>query len=238
VSALLWQQAPGWLPEGERVYAIGDVHGCAARLAAIHARIADDLLERPARQATLIHLGDLVDRGEDVAGALDLALRRPTGIAAVVNLLGNHEDYVLAALAGDRGALRDWRDYGGQETLRAWGNDPFAEPATWRIPERHLALIRGMALTHRAGGYLFVHAGLRPGVPLAEQRREDLISIRRSFLDSEADHGAVVVHGHTPTRDRVPELRPNRINLDTGAVYGGVLSGVVLEGRRLALLTA
>lgn len=231
-----WLDAPGWLPEDERVYAIGDVHGCAARLRGVHARIAQDALARPVARATLVHLGDLIDKGEDSAGALDLALAPPV---PAVSLLGNHEDYVLAALAGDRGALRDFRDYGGGETLRSWGIAPDAEPAEWRVPERHLGFVRAMPLTHRAGGYLFVHAGIRPGVPLERQERSDLLTIRRAFHDSAADHGGVVVvHGHTPTRDRRPELRPNRINLDTGAVYGGALTGAVFEGTRVAFLAA
>jgi len=231
-----WRDAPGWLPEGCRVYAVGDVHGCAGRLLGLHTQITRDLAARPVERATLIHLGDLIDKGEDSAGALDLALTAPQGVAEVVNLLGNHEDALLEALAGDRGALRDFRDFGGGATLASWGLDPLSDPAEWRIPERHLRLLRAMALTHRLGGYFFVHGGIRPGVALEAQVRGDLLNIRRTFHDSAAEHGAVIVHGHTPTRDRLPELRANRINLDTGAVHGGALSCAVLEARRVAFL--
>jgi serine/threonine protein phosphatase 1 len=231
-----WQAAPGWLPKGERIYAIGDVHGCADRLRELHCLVLADVAARPAR-ATLVHLGDLIDRGPDSAGAVEAALCLPPALP-VVNLMGNHEDTLLNALDGDRPSVTDFRDYGGREALASWGLDPFSDPAAWRagIPERHVGFLRGMGLWHRAGGYVFAHAGLRPGVPFGEQRRDDFLRIRRAFLDSSADHGAVVVHGHTPSRDRRPEVRANRINLDTGAVFGGRLTMGVFEGDRMAFV--
>ncbi|MBY0335072.1 MAG: serine/threonine protein phosphatase [Acetobacteraceae bacterium] len=228
-----WQDAPGRLPPGERVYAIGDVHGCADRLRALHRVVLDDLAARPAR-ATLIHLGDLIDKGPDSAGAIEAVLALPAELP-VVNLMGNHEDTLLQALAGDRPSVTDFRDFGGREALASWGLDRFSDPPAWRegIPAHHQDFLRRMPLRHAAGRYVFVHAGLRPGIALSDQRRDDLLRIRRDFLESQADFGAVVVHGHTPTRDRLPELRQNRLNLDTGAVYGGALTLAVLENARI-----
>ncbi|MFL1462890.1 metallophosphoesterase [Roseococcus sp. DSY-14] len=234
-----WQPAPAALEPGHRLYAIGDAHGCAERLRALHRAVRDDLRARPCAQATLVHLGDLIDRGPDSAGCLDAAL----GFDACpsLSLRGNHEDTALLALAGEGYACADWLDTGGRAALRSWGVSDLSPRATWAagVPLRHRDYMAGMALHHRAGPYLFVHAGIRPGVPLEEQSRDDLLRIRRAFLDSEADHGCVVVHGHTPTRDRRPELRPNRINLDTGAVFeGGQLTLAVFEADRVGFVQA
>ena len=233
-----WLRAPAILPPGMRVYAIGDVHGCADRLRALHAAIAEDLRAHPPREALLVHLGDYVDRGPDSAGAIAAAM----GFSAcpVVNLMGNHEATLLAALDGDAPSATDWLYYGGREALRSWGLPDWTPRGEWAagIPAAHQGFLRGLALSHRVGPYLFVHAGVRPGVPLEAQRADDLLRIRGAFLDSEADHGAVIVHGHTPVRERVAEIRANRVNLDTGAVYGGVLTCGVFEEDRIGLLTA
>ncbi len=236
---MIWQPAPATLPPGRRLYAIGDAHGCADRLRALHAAVRDDLRLRPCAEATLIHLGDLIDRGPDSAGCLDAALAFDA--CPVVNLLGNHEDTALLALSGEGYACADWLLTGGREALRSWGVDDRSARASWPagVPRAHQEAMDAMALHHAAGPYLFVHAGIRPGVPLADQSRDDLLRIRRAFLDSDADHGAVIVHGHTPTRDRLPELRPNRVNLDTGAVFeGGRLTLAAFEGDRIGILQA
>ncbi len=234
-----WQPAPACLEPGRRLYAIGDAHGCADRLRALHAAVRADLRDRPCAAATLVHLGDLIDRGPDSAGCVQAAL--DFDACATVNLMGNHEDTALLALAGEGYACADWLDTGGRPALRSWGVSDLSPRASWAagVPAHHRAFMAGMALHHRAGPYLFVHAGIRPGVPLEGQSRDDLLRIRRAFLDSEAAHGCVVVHGHSPTRDRQPELRPNRINLDTGAVFeGGRLTLAVFEAARVAFLQA
>jgi len=237
---------PARLPEGQRIYAVGDVHGCLDALRAIHAAIAEDLRERPVARASLVHLGDYIDRGPDSAGVLSLlsAGEAPAGIGETVNLLGNHEDLFLAAFeARTAQSVALWLMNGGGATLASWdraltrcASRPDLSRGAgevnggdWRdrIPPEHVAFMRGLALTWAAGPYLFVHAGLRPGMPLERQTREDLIWIRQPFLYSDADFGAVVVHGHTPMG--VPEVRPNRIGVDTGAFAGGRLTCAVLE---------
>jgi serine/threonine protein phosphatase 1 len=233
-----WLRAPARLADGLRVYAIGDIHGCADKLRALHDAIRADLAAHPTRGATLIHLGDYIDRGPDSAGAIEAVL----GFSAcpVVNLLGNHEATLLAALDGDAPSATDWMYYGGRDALASWGMAPNTRRGDWAqgIPPAHIAFLRGLALRHRVGPYFFAHAGIRPGVPLDEQTPDDLIRIRGAFLDNEDDHGVVVVHGHTPVRERTADLRQNRVNLDTGAVYGGPLTCGVFEEDRLGLITA
>ncbi|MBS0561614.1 MAG: serine/threonine protein phosphatase [Proteobacteria bacterium] len=226
-----FQEAPASLPPGRRVYAVGDIHGCADRLSALHALIAEDLARRPAPAPLLLHIGDYVDRGPDSAGVIAMLCAGPPlpGVPTV-NLIGNHEETMLHALAGERAAATDWLYSGGRTALESWGIDPDSPRESWaaRIPAAHRAFVQGLALSHREGGYLFVHAGIRPGVPLEAQTREDLLRIRQPFLFTDAELGAVVVHGHTPVK--APVVRPNRIGIDTGAVFGGPLTCAVLEG--------
>lgn len=223
------------LPAGERIYAIGDIHGCLDKLRALHTIIRADLKAAPCRRFTVVHLGDYIDRGPDSAGVV--AYLRGCGLPCV-NLMGNHEATALAALSGDGAACADWLACGGDAALRSWGCDPDGPRSAWRLPEVDLAWMRALPATHRAGRYFFVHAGVRPGLPLDAQDPEDLLRIRRIFLDNETDHGAIIVHGHTPTRARLPERHANRINLDSGAVFGGPLSCGVFEGGRVEFLTA
>lgn len=228
--------APACLPAGQRVYAIGDVHGCIDRLAALHEQIAEDMASRPAAHTTLIHLGDYVDRGTDSAQVIDWLISGPPVPAdVVVNLMGNHEHMMLAAVAGaDREAPGLWLSNGGADSLMSWGIPRTVPPSDWagRIPVPHLLFLRDLAVSHRIGPYLFVHAGIQPGVPLPQQSKHDMMWIREPFLTSRADHGCVVVHGHTPKRE--PIVMANRIAIDTGAVLGGALTCVMLEADRLA----
>jgi serine/threonine protein phosphatase 1 len=230
--------APATLPPGERVYAIGDVHGCLDRLVALHEMIAEDIAARPAEHTTLVHLGDYVDRGTDSAQVIDWLINQPPVPAdAMINLMGNHEHMMLSAVAGiDPEAPSHWLMNGGADSLLSWGVPRSAAPSEWagRIPRQHLMFLRDLAISHRIGPYLFVHAGVRPGVPLPQQAKHDMLWIREPFLSSRADHGAVVVHGHTPKRE--PVVQPNRIAIDTGAVLGGALTCVVLEGDMLGFL--
>jgi serine/threonine protein phosphatase 1 len=226
------------LPLGVRVYAIGDVHGCVEKLRNLHAMIRDDLAANPTSGACLIHLGDYIDRGPDSAGVIEAVMAFDA--CPMVNLRGNHEATLLDALDGDAPSATDWMYYGGREALMSWAIAEHAPRETWAtgIPSRHIAFIRGLKFAHRIGPYFFAHAGVRPGVPLEAQSPDDLMRIRSTFLDSEADHGAFIVHGHTPVRERVADLRENRINLDTGAVFGGPLTCGVFEEDRIGLLTA
>lgn len=232
--------APASLPPGQRVYAIGDVHGCLDRLEAIHQLIADDLAARPSAEVVLVHLGDYVDRGPDSAGVVARLLEgSPLPGVPMINLMGNHEQMTLAALAtGETEATDLWLANGGADSLFSWGVPRSAQPKEWAsyLPKPHLLFLRDLAVRCEAGGYLFVHAGIRPGIPLERQSRHDLMWIREPFLSSKEPFGRVVVHGHTPRHE--PVIRSNRIGIDTGAVMGGVLTCAVLEEDRLGFITA
>ncbi|MDE2005580.1 MAG: metallophosphoesterase [Rhodospirillales bacterium] len=231
--------APAALAPGRRVYAIGDIHGCAVRLAALHAVIAEDLAARPAASALVLHIGDYVDRGPDSAGVLAALIAGPRlpDRVEVVNLMGNHEHTMREALAGERAAGTDWLFAGGKPTLESYGIDPEGPREAWAgVPAAHRDFLAGLRMYHEEGGYLFVHAGIRPGIALAAQAPEDLLRIRQPFLYTDQDLGAVVVHGHTPVK--APVVRANRIAIDTGAVFGGALTAAVLEGDRIGFLAA
>lgn len=231
--------APASVPPGRRVYAIGDIHGCDIQLGNLHEIIAEDLARRPVEQAVLLHIGDYVDRGADTAGVLRrLIAGSPIEGLETVNLVGNHDETMLHALSGDRPAATDWLFTGGRPALQSYGIDPDSPRETWPelMPGEHMDFLRRLTLTHREGGYFFVHGGVRPGVPLERQLREDLLRMRQPFLYSEMDFGAVVVHGHSPVK--APVVRHNRIAIDTGAVFGGKMTCLVLEGETLGFLTA
>ena len=231
--------APAALPPGRRIYAIGDIHGCARQLAKLHDMIAQDLGRRPIASALLLHIGDYVDRGADTAGVIALLVDgcQVEG-TETVNLMGNHESTMLEALSGERAAGTDWLFAGGRATLQSYGIDPDGPRDQWarNIPQAHQDFLRGLSLMHREGGYAFIHAGVRPGIKLEDQARDDLLRSRQPFLYSEADFGAVVVHGHTPVK--APVVRHNRIAIDTGAVFGGLMTCVVLQDATLGFLTA
>jgi len=224
-------------PAGSRVYAIGDIHGRADLLAALHRMICDDAAARPVARHVVVYVGDYIDRGPDSRAVIDLLLDAPLAGFESVHLLGNHEAFLLEFL-DDAGAGPDWLFNGGAETLASYGVEspwPFGDPPDRmqaefrrRLPARHLTFLRDLRLSHVEGGYLFVHAGVRPGVPLDRQERHDLLWIRDEFLDSGADLGKVVVHGHSIADE--PERRRNRIGIDTGAYMTGRLTCLVLEG--------
>ena len=231
--------APASLPPGRRIYAIGDIHGCDIQLGTLHVLIAEDLARRPVAAPLLLHIGDYVDRGPDTAGVIARLLGGvPQPGVPMVNLMGNHEHTMLEALSGERAAATDWLFAGGRPALQSYGIDPDSPRESWRtqVPDEHLAFLRNLTLMHREGGYVFVHAGVRPGVALDQQARDDLLRMRQPFLYSEANFGAVVVHGHTPVK--APVIRHNRIAIDTGAVFGGKLTCLVLEGETLGFLVA
>jgi serine/threonine protein phosphatase 1 len=240
----LMQPAPGWVAPGRRIYAVGDVHGCAGRLDVLHAQIVADLAARPTTEALLVHLGDFIDRGPDSAGVIArLAAGSPLPGVPMVALRGNHEQMMLDAMTGDPAALDHWRSNGGDAALRSWGIKRPKQDGAWpsELPALDYAFLRALRLTHSIDGYLFVHAGVRPGIPLAAQTIEDLLWIRWSFLNSTGPllpeaPGIAVVHGHTP--ERKPSVTSNRIGVDTGAVRGGALTCAVLEGRTVGFLAA
>jgi serine/threonine protein phosphatase 1 len=227
---------------GLRLAVVGDIHGRADLLMELHRRL--DALAGAAPPIE-IYLGDYLDRGPHSAQVVEALIARRRH-RHVVCLMGNHERMLLRALA-DSGAVKEWLHYGGEDTLRSYGlgggnvrGAAERDPAAIRrvmcelIPRDHVAFIGNLALRFSAGGFAFVHAGIRPGVALRDQREQDLLWIRKGFLDSTVDHGFVVVHGHTPVR--VPEFRSNRINLDTGAVYTGMLTCLMISDDEMSFV--
>ncbi len=233
-------------PADTRVYAVGDIHAHMDRLAELQALIAADAAAAPERRRVVVYVGDYFDRGPDSAGVIDRLIEQPLPGFSSVFLKGNHEDIVLRFLDGDLESGANWIAFGGDATLRSYGVDcqgsmpDYSELVTHqkafatKFPPGHRRFLESLSLSHVEGDYAFVHAGVRPGRPLAEQRPADLMWIREEFSDSDDDHGYVIVHGHTPVTQVAN--RPNRIGIDTGAGYGRELTAVVLsETRRLFL---
>ncbi|HYC95260.1 MAG TPA: metallophosphoesterase [Sphingomicrobium sp.] len=232
------KQGPPRAPKGYRAYAVGDVHGRLDLLDNLLAQIEQDVARRPARRNLLVMLGDLIDRGPDSCGVVERMRTYRHDSIKPYFLAGNHEEVLLRILAGERGVLANWLQFGGAECLMSYGCDPAeldiknerAALATVSrvIPPEHARFLAGFADTLSFGDYLFVHAGIRPGVDLSLQTQVDLRWIRSPFLETDSDHGVVVVHGHS-INPKVEE-RPNRIGIDTGAYRTGVLTALALEG--------
>ena len=203
-------------------YAIGDVHGCLDLLDRMLAAMESDTA---GRDAHVVLLGDYVDRGPYSKGVIERLLAPPSW-ARFTCLMGNHERVMLDALAGDVAAKRMWMDGGARDTLASYGA-PDVESLARIIPPEHVAWIKSLPLWLDDGQRFFVHAGIRPGVPLKEQVQPDVFWIRSRFLDSDVDHGRLVVHGHTIVSS--PEIRRNRVNLDTGAFDSGTLTGAAFD---------
>lgn len=226
-----------------RTYAIGDIHGHLDKLREAHRRIAEDRARTGDDAAPVVHIGDLVDRGPDSRGVLDFLIAGHEAGRPWVTLKGNHDRMFARFLADpdahDPGLRADlhWLHprLGGDRTLASYGIADVAArlivdlhgEAVARIPPAHVAFLRRLPVSFSRGAALFVHAGIRPGVPLEDQSEDDLLWIRAAFLEDPRDHGCLVVHGHTPV-DRVMHCG-NRLNIDTGAGYGDALSAVVIE---------
>lgn len=228
------------LPPQTRLYVVGDIHGRLDLLEQILEKIQADAAEGSQLRREVVFLGDYVDRGFQSRGVIDcLRSALPAGFATTF-LRGNHEEVMLRFYDGDLGIALDWLYFGGRETLASYGIAPppanlareklpalQAELAA-KLPADHVAFLRATQLHYVCGDYTFVHAGLRPGLGLAQQLREDLLFIRSDFMQSNDDLGTRVVHGHTVVE--APEVRPNRISIDTGAYATGRLTCAVLEG--------
>ncbi|WP_245942282.1 metallophosphoesterase family protein [Sphingomonas gilva] len=230
-----------------RVYAIGDVHGRLDLLDRLLDAIANDDATRESTEVRLIFLGDLIDRGPQSREVIDRVLALKDNDIDVAVLRGNHEEVFQLVLDGDEEALRFFNRIGGRETILSYGIDaeffacaelPELQAALIEnVPARHIQLLRECEDMVEIGDYLFVHAGIRPGTALDQQRTADLRWIRGGFLDFEGSHPRMIVHGHTPSAEI--EWRSNRIGVDTGAYESGVLSAIGIEGaERWALSTA
>ena len=229
---------------GYRAYVVGDVHGRLDLLQGLLAKIHAELQHHPSPKTLLVFVGDLIDRGPSSAQVVErLRTYQRDGIRTVF-LLGNHEEVLLRILRGDAYLIEKWRWFGGAECLQSYGVDPTQLDRASddealalvrnAIPREHVRFLESFSDSCRFGDYLFVHAGIRPGVPIEQQSQSDLRWIRELFLFDENDHGCVVVHGHTISRD--VEQRPNRIGIDTGAYRSGILTALAIEGRDRWLL--
>ena len=224
--------------KGYRAYVIGDVHGRLDLLDQLLASIEQDWTQRPARKVLLVFLGDLIDRGPQSAQVLErLRTYEARGVRKVF-LLGNHEEVLLRIVGGEVSLVPSWLQFGGAQCLASYGGDPrrvarsseseALEAIQNAVPASHLEFLESFVDSCRFGDYLFVHAGIRPGVSIEEQLQSDLRWIREPFLFDDTDHGCVVVHGHTISE--VVEERENRIGIDTGAYRTGILTAVAIEG--------
>jgi serine/threonine protein phosphatase 1 len=231
------RRARARLPDGLRIYAVGDIHGCADLLEAVLLQIDADCTLYPSRRPIVVFLGDYIDRGPASKEVLELLLdyeRRQETIF----LKGNHDAFLHRFLS-DSDFLDEWRLCGGLETLISYGLKPSINPDVFEqtrladdlaksVPKRHLQFLESLSLSFDSGDFLFVHAGIRPDVPIRKQMEEDLLWIREEFLLYEHPFEKYVVHGHTPVP--APDIRSNRTNIDTGAFATGRLTCIVIEG--------
>ncbi|MBD3732149.1 MAG: serine/threonine protein phosphatase [Sphingopyxis sp.] len=230
---------------GRRVYAVGDIHGRNDLLVALLDMIRADDRARGAAETVLILLGDLIDRGPSSAAVLDTAVKASKEWTDFHWLTGNHEEVFAKVLAGDSEALKFFCRIGGEETILSYGVAPEAyrgmslaelsDALAALVPASHRQFLETGESWVREGDYLFVHAGIRPGVALMDQKASDLRWIRQPFLDDARDHGFFVIHGHT-IKEEI-DLHPNRLGIDTGAYYTGRLTAVGLEGDQQWFLT-
>lgn len=230
------------VPDDKRIYAIGDIHGEAALLDDLLGKIKEDQKARPLKPITLIFLGDLIDRGPN-SNVILRAMVTAVDMG-VIMLKGNHEQALVHAYRGDDHALEFWLEYGGLATLRSFGIQPdgldyagVREAMQEAIDAELVEWLDARPLSHSIGDYFFVHAGIRPGVPLDEQKADDMLWMREPFFSSRRNHGKVIVHGHTIISGPV-ELGGNRICLDTGGHEFGRLTALGLEGEEQWLLKA
>jgi serine/threonine protein phosphatase 1 len=210
-----------------RTYAIGDTHGCLSQLQNLIEECEKDAGEG---QSRFVFLGDYIDRGPDSRGVLDLLIDlQKWSPDEIICLLGNHEDMLLAAIADEANEAR-WLRNGGDQTLLS-----FRVTRAIDIPDKYQTWLRSLPKFFDDGRRFFVHAGIHPDRPLDQQDEHDLLWIREPFLSDDRDYGRVIiVHGHTPIRSGLPDQRPNRLNLDTGAVFGRPLTAAVFTDENTA----
>jgi serine/threonine protein phosphatase 1 len=228
------------LPNGIRIYAVSDIHGCADLLQDVFAAIDHHLAHAGPARALHVFLGDYIDRGPASRQTIDLLIERSRRHESIF-LKGNHEAFLFEVLQ-NASRLEAWKQYGGFQTLMSYGLTPSITPDRDEQNELVQALLESIPNDHRrffsklrssfsCGDFFFAHAGVKPGIPLRRQREEDLLWIRDEFLQSEQDFGKFIVHGHTPVSK--PEIRPNRINIDTGAYATGILTLLTIQGERI-----
>lgn len=235
--------APGG-PRNHRAYAIGDIHGCLELLNRLLAEIEAEIERQPQAKVSIIFLGDVVDRGPASAQVVERLRTLAIPGVSVHFIMGNHEEVMLRVIDGEADLLRSWLRFGGAETLRSYriepkelkglSSDDLADHLRKAIPASHRRFLAGFDDSIAFGDYVFVHAGIRPGVELSEQSQSDLRWIRDPFLDDTTDYGFVVVHGHTITNQ--VEVTGNRIGIDTGAFCTGTLTALAIDGKKRWLI--
>lgn len=237
-----------WEPKGksgQRAYAIGDVHGCLNEMQALLRKIQTDDAYRDESPTYIVFLGDLIDRGPDSKGVIELLMDFPFAFAEPLFVMGNHEEMMVRGLMEEPHFLPDWLQHGGYACAESYGvprsqlmgRDPVDLQYILRsaIPKKHVEFLGRFLDYVRFGDFLFTHAGIRPGVTLQRQSSRELRWIRDPFLSYEGDHGLMVVHGHSVS-DKI-EIKHNRIGLDTGAYLTGRLSAICVEDRRVSFLS-
>ncbi len=225
-------------PDGQRIYAIGDIHGRLDLLDQLILLIEEDNASRNRVRTQLIFLGDLCDRGPDSRGVIERVMQLASASTDVRLIVGNHEELLIRTWDGDRRSAGLINRVGGKETMLSYGIDEadydkadldeLVELISSHVPEDHIAFLKGADDWIVAGDFLFVHAGIRPGDAIEEQRTSDLRWIRREFTDFKGDHGMIVIHGHTITEE--VDAHDNRIGIDTGAYATGKLTAIGIEG--------
>jgi len=228
-------------PADTRIYAVGDIHGRADLLSEITARIDDDIRRRPIAHTVEVYLGDYIDRGPHSRTVIDLLAVRLVANRAVC-LRGNHEA-VMEGFLQDPAIMQYWEPLGGMQTLASYGIELHDGTETAldlqrrflvAFPRAHELFMQCLHNQFSCGDFLFAHAGIRPDIPIEQQDVNDLIWIRNEFLESALNHERFIVHGHTPVPH--PDIRHNRINIDTGAWRTGTLTCIAIEGSTIMFL--
>ncbi len=233
-------------PKNMRLYAVGDIHGRLDLLTRLLAMIEEDAASHVLKDKKLIFLGDYIDRGVNSRGVLQRMTEPFSNGLSPVFLRGNHDDRLLSFLDGDLDVAPAWLQLGGAATLASYGVNPFSSGKGEGFEKLYAALVKVFPPEHKAflertelsvtyGDYYFVHAGVKPGIKLDQQRPEDQMWIRGEFLDYPKGLGKMIIHGHTISND--PDIRPNRIGLDTGAFATGRLTCLVMDGAQRSFLT-
>ena len=243
VEQLVVRGRPPSLPSGLRIYAVGDIHGRLDLLDELLSRVNSDMALRPTARPVFVFLGDYIDRGPCSRETIDRLIEHGATNECIF-LKGNHEQIAIKCLS-DPGLFERWMRLGGVETLVSYGLAPgnlangkqvveLQGAFHGAMPQAHFRFFRDQRTSFECGGFFFAHAGVKPRVELSRQAESDLLWIREEFLTSNEDFGKIVVHGHTPTREI--EVRPNRINIDTGAFATGRLTCLVIEESSLSVI--
>lgn len=226
------------VPKNTRIYTIADIHGCSELLLAMLDAIRQDAEPYANQRRILITLGDYIDRGPDSFNVIETLIRLPLPGFEAKHLKGNHEDLFIDFLKNPIEGLT-WLSNGGWATLLSYGFEVSDLPESLddlskiqlklleRLPKEHVSFFKSLRLFYKIGDYYFVHAGIRPNIPLEKQKEEDLLWIRSEFINSREAFEKVIVHGHTISKE--PDEQPNRVGLDTGAFHTGVLTCMVLN---------